>query len=253
MSLRISIIAMAITAALQFAVTNDLQAKEPRRNAPTVAAEPTESAADLLTRGYDSFQAGELEDAVDALTSVINLPTATEAEIVEARYGLAVMYRDAGQAQTAIDQLNSLLLANGVNSEFEVAARVLRGRLLMSVGSATAADDFTSVIENPNAPVDFVEDALVWRAILRGAFSDWHGVLLDTDRLLIGRSSRPEVNAAAIAMRGLADKALGNNTDAAIELMAAYRMLDLPSDMVEPVANALREMGIDPNAPLHRT
>lgn len=255
MSLRASITVLAIAVASQFSATSDAFAKDPppRRGAPTVAGQPTESASELITRGFNSLQAGEVEAAVDALTTVVNMPTATESEIVEARYGLAVLFEQAGQDQLAIDHLNSLLLVNSIDSEFEVAARVLRGRLLMSLGSVAAADDFTAVIENPNAAIDFVEDALIWRAILRGALGDWHGVILDTDRLLIGSSSRPQINAAALGMRGLADKALGNNADAAIELMAAYRNLDLPSDMVQPVANALREMGIDPNAPLHRT
>jgi tetratricopeptide (TPR) repeat protein len=254
MSLRITITAIAFTA-VQFVASSDAFAKNPPPRGGQ-SAEPqlaTETAEYLLNEGFANYEAGLVEDAAAALAQVLELPGATDSQIVEARLGLAVMAEASGQAESAIDHLNSLLQISNVTLEYEVAAHVMRGRLLMTIGSTEAANDFTAVIENPNADIISVEDALLWRALIRGAFSDWDGVIADADRVLLTNVSRPDVTAAALAMRGMANKALGNTSEAAMELMTAYRMLDLPYDMVQPVANALIEMGIDPDAQLHRT
>lgn len=249
MSLRNTITAFALTALI---ASTGAFAKPPR-NSQAAPQAAQESAEDLLVQGYLSWDLGDSEGATNQFARVLELPHATDAQIVEARLVLALLSEEAGMSQSAIEHLNSLLQVRNVNVEFETAARVMRGRLLMTMGSAAAADDFTAVIDNPNAPVEMVEEALLSRAMVRGAFSDWHGVILDTDRVLIGNSTRPDVIASALAMRGMANKALGNDSAAALELMEAYRMLDLPMDMVQPVWNTLMEMGIDPDAALHLT
>ncbi len=255
MSPRTAITAFAFAALLVFC--NDAFAKNPppRRGqaftpTPTIASE---SAEELLNQGFNSYDAGEDTAAISAFSQILDMPEATSAQIIEARLGLALLSEAAGQAEIAIDHLNNILQVSDVTVEYEVAAHVMRGRLLMTLGSTTAAADFTAVIDNPAAALDTVHDALLWRAILRGALGDWNGVIADADRLLAESFARPDVTASALAMRGMANKALGNNADAALDLMNAYRMLDLPYDMVQPVANALIEMGIDLNAPLHRT
>jgi tetratricopeptide (TPR) repeat protein len=252
MSPRTALTALSFVALL--AVGSDAFAKNPPRrdSQPTPAVIPSESVEDLLNQGFASYEAGAIDDAANALSQVLDMPGASSVQLVEARLGLALVSEASGQSEVAIDHLDNILRVRDVLVEYEVAAHVMRGRLLMTLGSTSAADDFTAVIENPAAAIDSIEDALVWRAVLRGALGDWHGVIDDTNRLLES-SIRPAVTASALAMRGMAHKALGNEGDAALDLMEAYRMLDLPADMVQPVANALIDMGIDPNEPQHRS
>ncbi len=254
MTPRTAITAFAFAALL--VVCNDAFAKQPPRRGQVLTPTPafaSESAEELLNQGFDSYDAGDNTAAISAFSRIIDMPEATSAQVIEARLGLALLSEAAGQAEIAIDHLSNILQVSDVTVEYEVAAHVMRGRLLMTLGNTDAADDFTAVIDNPSATLDTVQEALLRRAILRGAIGDWNGVIADADRLIAESVARPDVTSAALAMRGMANKALGHNADAALDLMNAYRMLDLPADMVQPVANALIEMGIDPNSPLHRT